>query len=101
MSAWLDGPVAGPLVDGDLCEMGGGYRCEEPAVVIGQLPDGAERLVCGWHAERHGLSVPGEEVVESGFGSEWEAGYEEAMRRVVAVLRRHSPDGLSVLEACL
>lgn len=57
MSAWLDGPVAGPLVEGDLCEATAGYRCTEDAVVIAVNGYGSEVLLCGWHAERHGLVV--------------------------------------------
>jgi hypothetical protein len=56
MSAWLDGPVAGPLVDGDLCEAGwAGERCEDPAVVIAHNLHGSEVLLCERHAARHGL----------------------------------------------
>jgi hypothetical protein len=56
MSAWLDGPIAGPLVDGDLCEIVAGYRCDEPAVVIAQNTHGSEILLCAYHADRHGIS---------------------------------------------
>lgn len=56
MSAWLDGPVAGPLVDGDLCEAGvDGYRCDQEAAVIARNVHGSEVLLCEWHAECHGL----------------------------------------------
>lgn len=58
MSVWLDGPVVGPLVDGDLCEMEAGYRCVEPAEVLAVELSGRQVLLCGWHAERHGLVVP-------------------------------------------
>lgn len=57
MSAWLTGPVAGPLVDGDLCESDAGYRCTEPAEVIAQNLRGAEVLLCAYHADRHGISL--------------------------------------------
>lgn len=63
MSAWLDGPVAGPLVEGDLCELDYGgvapglprVTCGMPAAVIAHNLAGSEILLCEWHAERHGL----------------------------------------------
>jgi hypothetical protein len=55
VSVWLDGPVAGPLVDGDLCEIEAGYRCERGAVMTAVDRTGRHVLVCGWHAERHCL----------------------------------------------
>lgn len=59
MSAWLSGPVAGPLVDGDLCEAGAGtgYVCHEPAEVITHNLSGSEVPLCAYHADRHGISV--------------------------------------------
>jgi hypothetical protein len=55
MSAWLSGPVAGPLVDGDLCEANAGYVCGEPAQVLAQNTHGSEVPLCAYHAERHGI----------------------------------------------
>ena len=55
MSAWLDGPIEGPLVDGDLCEAQAGYRCTEPAEVIARDTRENEVLLCAYHADRHGL----------------------------------------------
>lgn len=57
MSAWLSGPIAGPLVDGDLCELAFGDcgRCFEPAVMLAEEPSGRQVLLCGWHADRHDL----------------------------------------------
>ncbi len=63
MSAWLDGPIAGPMVEGDLCEVeSGGWApglprvaCGMPATVIARNLAGSELLLCEVHAERHGL----------------------------------------------
>lgn len=55
MSAWLDGPLAGPLVEGELCAAAAGYRCEEPAEVIARDLRGGEVPLCEFHADRHGL----------------------------------------------
>lgn len=55
MSVWLDGPIPGPLVDGDLCEAGVGHQCDRDATVIARNMHGTEVLLCDYHAERHGL----------------------------------------------
>lgn len=63
MSAWLDGPIAGPLVDGDLCEVESrpiapglpGWRCDGEAVAIAETITGEHFLLCEYHAGRHGL----------------------------------------------
>lgn len=55
MSTWLDGPIEGPLVHGDLCESGAGYQCAEDATVIAENVHGSHIVLCGYHAERHGI----------------------------------------------
>ena len=66
MSAWLVGPVAGPLVEGDLCEAlvssVGPLRqlCGQDAEVIAvDAHTGSHRVLCGWHADRHRLVSTG------------------------------------------